>query len=135
MSNKIHRNVVVALLGTPDRTEGSLNDPRQKIENGTTFNEKWIYEHLPRDPAGVPIRTIYWWRYDFMGTVVRARADEPWRPDSTLEMAVENANARLAEKGFGAHPPLTSRTEYRPASDFDGLPDLGGHRVGDPKLY
>src|SRR5579885_577083 len=91
MSAPLRRNAIVALLGTPDRTEGSLNDPRLYDENGMRSNEKWIYAHLSADPAGVPMRIIYWWRYDFVGTVIRASADEPWRPDTRLAEALAGA--------------------------------------------
>jgi len=87
MSDELRRNAVVALLGTPDRTEGSLNDPRLYDENGLHFNEKWLYSHLTGDPAGVPMRIVYWWRYDFVGTVVRAAEGESWRPDSRLRIS------------------------------------------------
>src|SRR6266404_6270133 len=46
------RNAIVAILGTPDRTEGSLDDPREREEDGLLFNEKWIYTDLHRDPGG-----------------------------------------------------------------------------------
>ena len=65
------RNAIVAILGTPDRTEGSLDDPREREEDGVLFNEKWIYMDLHRDPAGAAMRTVYWMRYDFRGTAVR----------------------------------------------------------------
>ena len=134
MSAKVSRNAVVARLGTPNRTEGSLNDPREKEEHGFIFNEKWIYEHLPRDPAGVPIRTIYWWRYDFTGTVVRATDAEPWRADTTLVDALAGAVSRMDVDKLAPHPAITPATEYHPASEFKGTPDLGGHREDDPKL-
>ena len=134
MSAKVHRNAVVARLGTSSRTEGSLNDPREKEENGFIFNEKWIYEHLPRDPSGLPIRMIYWWRYDFTGTVVRATDDEPWRADTTLVDALAGSSSRMDVDKLVSHPAITPATEYHPASEFKGTPDLGGHREDDPKL-
>src|SRR5208282_978095 len=73
------RNAIVAILGTPDRTEGSLDDPREREEDGVRFNEKWIYTHLHRDPAGAAMRTVYWMRYDFRGTAVRNSDTEAWR--------------------------------------------------------
>ncbi len=134
MSEPIRRNTIVALLGTPDRTEGSLNDPRLYDENGMRFNEKWIYSHLTADPAGVPMRTIYWWRYDFVGTVVRAGADEAWRPDARLAEAVAKADTRLVPLDPSRNPPLTPSNQHRPASECSGASDLGGHREGDDSL-
>src|SRR3984957_17769050 len=88
MSGKISdhpaRNAIVAILGTPDRTEGSLDDPREREEDGILFNEKWIYTDLHRDPAGAAMRMVYWMRYDFRGTAVRNTDAEPWLPDTTL---------------------------------------------------
>jgi len=120
--------MVVARLGTPDRTEGSLNDPREHEENGFRFNEKWIYAHLSDDPARVPMRTIYWMRYDFLGTVVRASESEPWRVDTKLAeaLAVEEPS-RLPPLDPSHNPPITPTAEYHPVSEFKGPPDLGGH--------
>ncbi|MGH7918020.1 MAG: hypothetical protein ACREQE_11165, partial [Candidatus Binataceae bacterium] len=70
MTEPLRRNAVVVLLGTPDRTEGSLNSPIELEEHGIGYNEKWIYQHLRDDPAGVPMRLVYWHRYDFKGTLV-----------------------------------------------------------------
>ncbi len=134
MSAPLRRNAIVALLGTPDRTEGSLNDPRLYDENGMRFNEKWIYAHLSADPAGVPMRIIYWWRYDFIGTVIRASADEPWRPDTQLAEALAGADPRLVPLDPASNPPLTPSNRYRPASECAGPTDLGGHREGDDSL-
>jgi hypothetical protein len=123
---KIWRNAVVELLGTPDRVEGSLNDPREREEGGVRFNEKWIYKHLKQDPAGVPMRVIYWRRYDFTGTMVRNNANEPWRPDSRLEEALASAPSRVDTSALREHPPLKPAVDYHPASEFKGAPDLGG---------
>ena len=82
-------------LGTPDRTEGSLDDPREREEEGVRFNEKWIYTHLHRDPAGATMRTVYWMRYDFRGTAVRNSVSEPWRPDTALVEAAAKRDGRL----------------------------------------
>ncbi len=63
----LRRNQVVRLWGTPDRTEGSLNDPRIRHEGGVHFNEKWVYA-WPKGEASRPReRIIYWQRYDFVG--------------------------------------------------------------------
>ena len=134
MSENVRRNAIVALLGTPNRTEGSLNDPRLYDENGLRFNEKWIYADLTHDPAGVPMRIIYWWRYDFVGTMVRANENEPWRPDTKLAEALAKAATRLAPLDPGNNPPLTPSNQHRPASRCAGESDLGGHREDDDSL-
>ena len=134
MSVTVRRNAIVALLGTPDRTEGSLNDPRLYDENGLHFNEKWVYGHLTHDPAGVPMRIIYWWRYDFVGTVIRTAANEPWRPDARLAEAVAQADPRLEPLDLASNPPLTPSNQHRPASRCDDSSDLGGHREDDKSL-
>src|SRR5271169_5512204 len=95
MSTRVTRNTVVAMLGTPDRTGGSLNSPVQLEELGVRYNEKWTYEHLVSDPADVPQRAIYWQRYDFVATMVRAGANDEWRQDTKLAEAVAPENDRL----------------------------------------
>lgn len=134
MSDTVRRNTIVDLLGTPDRTEGSLNDPRLYDENGLRFNEKWFYGHLTHDPAGVPMRIIYWWRYDFVGTVIRANDNEPWRADSRLVEAVAKEDPRLAPLDAANNPPVTPSNPHRPASRCTDESDLGGHREGDDSL-
>jgi len=122
------RNMVVARLGTPDRTNGSLNDPREGEENGFRFNEKWTYLHLSDDPAGVPMRIIYWQRYDFVSTVVRSSENEPWRVDAKLaEALAAEESSRLPSLDPSHNPPITPTAEYHPVSEFKGKPDLGGH--------
>ena len=119
------RNAIVAILGTPDRTEGSLDDPREREEDGVRFNEKWIYKHLRRDPAGATMRTVYWMRYDFRGTAVRNSNDEPWRPDTALIEAAATRDGRLPPLDPSRNPALEPSNEYRPASILkDG--GLGG---------
>ena len=120
------RNAIVALLGTPDRTEGSLDDPREREEDGVRFNEKWIYTRLRRDPAGAAMRAVYWMRYDFRGTFVRNSDAEPWRPDSALAAAAAKRDARLPQLDPAHNPPLQPSAGYRPASDFTGVSPLGG---------
>jgi hypothetical protein len=120
------RNAIVALLGTPDRTEGSLDDPREREEDGVRFNEKWIYTHLRRDPAGAAMRAVYWMRYDFCGTAVRNSDAEPWRPDTALVEAAAKRDARLPRLDPALNPPLEPGAGYRPASDFTGVSPLGG---------
>ena len=120
------RNAIVAILGTPDRTEGSLDDPREREEDGVRFNEKWIYMHLRRDPAGAAMRTVYWMRYDFRGTAVRNNEAEPWRPDTALVEAAAKRDDRLPPLDPSRNPQLAPSTRYRPVSDFTGVSDLGG---------
>ncbi len=120
------RNAIVAILGTPDRTDGSLDEPRAREENGVRFNERWLYAHLHDDPAGAAMRVVYWMRYDFRSTFVRDREDEPWRPDRTLLDAAQKRGSRLPPLDASRNPPITRSAEYRPASDFAGPADLGG---------
>jgi hypothetical protein len=129
MSTRVTRNTVVAMLGTPDRTAGSLNSPVQLEELGVRYNEKWTYEHLVSDPAGVPQRVIYWQRYDFVATMVRDGANDEWRTDVKLAEAVAPENDRL--------PPLDDRHQsikpsglYAPASEVKDSTDLGGYIMG-----
>ncbi len=126
MNHRPARNAIVAILGTPDRSEGSLDDPREREENGIHFNEKWIYTHLTRDPAGVPMRVVYWIRYDFQGTVVRSREGEPWCADTALVDAAARHSSRLPPLDASRNPPVTPLAEYHPASDPEGEPTLGG---------
>ena len=53
--------------GQPDEQRGSVNDPRTQEEHGIRFNEKWIYL-LPDGSR----RIVYWYRYDFRGSVREA---------------------------------------------------------------
>ena len=62
----VRRNDVVRLWGTPDRTEGSLNDPRIRHEHGIEFNEKWIYAKPVGEKSRPLERVLYWQRYDFV---------------------------------------------------------------------
>jgi hypothetical protein len=135
MSESVRRNAIVALLGTPNRTEGSLNDPRLYDENGLRFNEKWVYDHLTHDPAGVPMRIVYWWRYDFVGTMIRATDHEAWRPDTRLVEAVATADPRLTPLDPALNPPRTPSNQHRPASRCTGPSDLGGHREDEDALF
>jgi hypothetical protein len=127
MSDHLTRNAVVAFLGTPDRTEGTLNDPVEREEYGIKFNERWIYEHLTGDPAGIPMRTVYWHRYDFMGTMVRASAAEEWRHDTTLAEALKDADRRLAPLDPARHQPNEASRRYRSVSLPTDAHDLGGY--------
>jgi hypothetical protein len=126
MNGLITRNALVALLGSPERSEGSLNDPVEREEYGIRFNEKWIYEHLRSDPAGVPMRSVYWHRYDFVGTMVRESQQAEWRPDTGLADALKTASGRLAPID-DHHCPLEDSRRYRPASEVRDALDLGGY--------
>lgn len=126
MSERITRNTVVTMLGTPDRTEGSLNSPVEREEHGISYNEKWTYEHLTSDPAGVPMRAVYWHRYDFTGTMVRGNSDQEWRKDETLGEALRQANSRLAPIR-DRHQPYQPTNRYRPVSQPRDRSDLGGY--------
>ena len=129
MSMRVTRNTVVAMLGTPDHSAGSLNSPVELEEFGLIYNEKWTYEHLVSDPAAVPQRAIYWHRYDFVFTTVRGNANEAWRPDTKLAEAVAAADDRLAPI-HGRHDALTPSGLYAPASDVKDGTDLGGYIMG-----
>src|SRR5579875_2449822 len=93
-SDRPTRNLVVWLLSTPDRTEGSVNDPRERYEHGIRFNEKWLYDEPPDDPAGAAARIVYWHRYDFAGSVVQIGGGGPWRIDHELEKALQSTVRR-----------------------------------------
>src|SRR5579875_632968 len=141
--SSLTRNAVVAMLGTPALTEGSLNEPREREECGVCFNEKWLYRDPLGDPAGAAERVIYWQRYDFVASLVRDSTNAPWRPDQTLVAALEasepggrgrdamavkhRADQPLPPVDRARNPPMQPRSRYRPVSDFQGPPDLGGH--------
>ena len=88
MPGPILRNDVVRYFGQPNRTEGSVNEPREQEEHGWTFNEKWTYRQPPRDPAGAVERVIYWRRYDFVGSAIRKSADAEWQTDEGILEAI-----------------------------------------------
>lgn len=94
MPGPILRNAVVNYFGTPDATEGSVNEPRERQEHGMRFNEKWIYRHPVRDPADAAERTIYWRRYDYVGSMIRPTPDADWRPDDGLQQALAAADRK-----------------------------------------
>jgi hypothetical protein len=122
----VTRNRVVSLLGTPHAVEGSLNDPVEREEFGIHYNEKWTYEDLGDDPAGLPNRAIYWHRYDFVATMVRANDNQEWRPDTKL---IEAANAVKERLGIvdDHHPAYPTNGRYRPVSKPQDWRDLGGY--------
>ena len=128
------RNVVVGRLGTPDRTEGSVNNPVVQEEDGIRFNEKWIYEHLVDDPSGMPQRAIYWHRYDLIATHVRANANEPWRDDQKLSEESGGANPRLMAIDPAHNPPIQPSNRHRPVSDFKDKIGLGGYVQSEDEL-
>lgn len=88
MPGPILRNTVVKFFRTPDAAEGSVNEPREREEHGFRFNEKWVYHHPLRDPAGAAERIIYWRRYDYVGSVIRKSHDGDWQTDDTLPQAL-----------------------------------------------
>jgi hypothetical protein len=123
--NNVTRNQVVRLLGTPDRVEGGLNDPTEREEFGIRYNEKWIYDHLHSDPADVANRIIYWQRYGFIATTVRADETHEWRADTTL---IRAANKSSSLDPRSAHYNTTHyRGRYRPVSTVSDPLDLGGY--------
>ncbi|MBF6561053.1 MAG: hypothetical protein IVW56_12245 [Candidatus Binataceae bacterium] len=132
MSDHVMRNAVVALLGTPDRTEGSLNSPVEREEHGLVYNEKWSYTHLVSDPAGVPMRMVYWHRYDFVATIVRGGPNEAWRTDTQLAEKATSVPDRLAPLN-DRHASITPSGLYHPASDVQDAQDLGGYIMGQKK--
>ena len=129
MSKRVTHNAVVAMLGTPDHTAGSLNNPVELEEFGIHYNEKWTYDHLVSDPAGVPQRVIYWMRYDFVSTMVRGGANEEWRPDSKLAEAVTAKDDRLPPIE-DHHQPIKPTGLYAPVSEVKDSSDLGGYIMG-----
>ncbi len=129
MSEPITRNAIVVILGTPDHTDGSLNSPLELEEHGIRFNEKWTYTHLHDDPSGMPMRAIYWHRYDFMRTLVRSGPEAEWRPDSTLAECAMRENDRLATVK-DHHAALPDNHDYRPVSHVRNDRDLGGYIEG-----
>ena len=89
MPGPILRNAVVKFFGTPDVSEGSVNEPREREEHGFHFNERWIYRHPRRDPSDATERIIYWHRYDYVGSMVRTNGE--WRRDDSLPQALSRA--------------------------------------------
>lgn len=97
MPGPILRNAVVKYFGTPDRTEGSVNEPREREEHGMRFNEKWMYKRPLNDPANAYDRVIYWRRYDYVGSLVRHSADGEWNADTKFVDAVQSNAAAHKE--------------------------------------
>jgi hypothetical protein len=96
MPGPILRNQVVKFFGTPDVTDGTVNEPRERHEHGLRFNEKWTYRHPLRDPAGAIERVIYWRRYDYVGSVVRRPGDGGWERDDRLPAVFASGAAPAA---------------------------------------
>ena len=70
-----------ARWGEPDAWEGSVNDPRTRVEHGIRWNEKWIY----RDPERKGFdRVVLWHRYDLLG-VWRIARDGSATPEALPE--------------------------------------------------
>jgi hypothetical protein len=88
MPGPILRNAVVRYFGQPNRTEGSVNEPREREEHGFRFNEKWTYRNPAHDPAGAAERIIYWHRYDYVGSAIRKSAEGEWQRDERVPDAV-----------------------------------------------
>jgi len=88
MAGATQRNDVVKHFGTPEATEGSVNEPRLREEHGFKFNEKWLYRRPPNDPAGAVERIVYWQRYDYVGSVIRTAKDGDWENDDQLAAAL-----------------------------------------------
>jgi hypothetical protein len=84
MPGPVHRNAVVKYFGTPNVTEGSVNEPREREEHGMCFNEKWTYLLPLRDPAGAVERIVYWRRYDYVGSMIRTSRTADFERDDRL---------------------------------------------------
>ena len=74
----LDRGTVWKLLGPPTDQEGSVNDPRTRLEHGVRWNEKWIY--LGKDGRAIE-RVVLWNRYDLAG-VFRLAPDGSAQPES-----------------------------------------------------
>ena len=90
----IQRDDVVERFGTPDQTEGSVNEPQVQVEHGIAFNEKWVYDRPLHEPARPRARVIYWQRYDFVGCV---------RIEQDGRVVPESASDLLQHRGAGRH--------------------------------
>jgi hypothetical protein len=62
--------MAVQRWGTPQATVGSVNEPRERAENGVVFNEKWLYRVRGRGAEPGYERIVYWLRYDFVASFV-----------------------------------------------------------------
>ena len=77
----LDRGRVWQLLGAPTDQEGSVNDPRIRVEHGVRFNEKWIYRG---EDGGSVERVVFWNRYDLAGAF-RVRPDGTAEPEPLPE--------------------------------------------------
>jgi len=66
----VRRNMVVQCWGTPQETVGSVNEPRERSENGVAFNERWLYRIRGHGAEPGYERIVYWLRYDFVASFV-----------------------------------------------------------------
>jgi hypothetical protein len=93
---QIRRNLVVLRWGTPARTVGSLNEPREMEEHGVTFNEKWQYRIPKPGGGGTCERHVYWLRYDFVASFLADRDGTVTREDAIAFLAGLNAREYVA---------------------------------------
>jgi hypothetical protein len=63
----VDRAAVWKLLGEPADQIGSANEPREQVEQGLRWNEKWIYRERGGAHAGRARRIVLWHRNDFVG--------------------------------------------------------------------
>jgi len=84
-AQRLTRNDVVRLFGTPGETLGSVNEPRQQHEAGFQYNERWIYDRPKNEPSRPKARVIYWQRYDFVASE-RIERDGHRVPESASEL-------------------------------------------------
>jgi hypothetical protein len=61
-------------LGAPDEQIGSVNEPRETLEQGYAWNEKWVHR-------GDVTRVVLWNRYDLVG-IFRVEPDGTWSRES-----------------------------------------------------
>lgn len=91
----IRRNAVVLRWGTPARTVGSLNEPREMTEHGVSFNEKWQYRIATPGGDGACERLVYWLRYDFVASFVIDRDGNATRENAATFLTGLNAREYL----------------------------------------
>ena len=72
----LSRDEIWRRLGAPTDQEGSVNDPRTRVEHGVRWNEKWIY----RGEDGSVERVVFWHRYD-LGGAFRVHPDGSLEPE------------------------------------------------------
>ena len=86
VGRRIRRNLVVQCWGTPQAAVGSVNEPRDRSENGVCFNEKWLYRVPGHGTEPGYERIVYWMRYDFVASFIIERDGNIGRehPDAVL---------------------------------------------------